>query len=435
MSPAKLSRRALLAAAGSAAGARALGRTPYAGQLRLTVPWPITRLDPATLDDAFSALFSAAVCDPLFALDAAGKPYPALANALPRAHADGVRVTLRSGLRTAAGKALSASDVLASLQRARSLGAAGLLGEVERPRADPKDPFSVIFPKANAEALGLLLASPLLAIVPRGFSVLAPDGTGAFRIELSPGRARLTRNPHAARGAAFLDAVEVSAVTELADLLRGFEAGSSDVGWFGSGLYRAVKDAVAFETPRYGFAVMMSGRLAGGWGAPGALQALVNAVPREQLGHLGLRGLNYQPEGSPRWGGPPGEILVPQAAPQLLATAQALSTALSSPGHELTIAEKPTAELGRLRDSKRFALLVDFVRSPGLSDREAGAALRTAVSPETAKRAPLTAPVAPRELGLTLPLAVVGELTIHGAHRTSLSGLQTWQLGGVAWRP
>jgi peptide/nickel transport system substrate-binding protein len=240
---------------------------------------------------------------------------------------------------------------------------------------------------------------------------------------------------NAARGPAFLDAVEVSAANDMAELLRGFESGATDVGWFGTGLYRAVKDAVAFETPRYAFAILQAGKLAGAWGAPGTLQALLDAVPSQQLAHLGLRGLPAQTSGSQRWGGPPGAIAVLASAPQLVAVARALATALSSPGHELTVAEKSAEELRALRDSKQYGLLLDVVRTTGSSAREIELGLRTAASPDAAKRAPKTVSATPRELGQKLALGVVGELSVYGTRRAPLVGLEAWQLGGVSLRP
>ncbi|HYJ11420.1 MAG TPA: hypothetical protein VEX18_20500, partial [Polyangiaceae bacterium] len=123
----QLARRAFLAGSLYTTLGAALGRTPYGGRLRLAVPWPITSLDPATLSDGFSALFAAAAFDPLYGLDAAGNPYATLADALPSKLGNGCKVTLRPGLKTAAGRALAAADLLASMTRARSRGAAGLL--------------------------------------------------------------------------------------------------------------------------------------------------------------------------------------------------------------------------------------------------------------------------------------------------------------------
>jgi peptide/nickel transport system substrate-binding protein len=338
-------------------------------------------------------------------------------------------------LKTAAGRALGGADVVATLARARSRGAIGLLGEIENPRVDASDPLGVVFAHSPAETVARALASPLLALVPSNFSPLAPDGCGAFKVELARGRALFTRNLNAARGPAFLDAIEVVSVSDLADLLRGFESGTTDTGWFGMGLYRAVKDAVAFETPRYAFAALLAGKSAGAWGAPGTLQALLDAVPARQLSHLGVRGLPTQPSGSAAWGGPSTTIAVLANAPQLIAIARALAATLSTPGHELTVVEKTAEELAALQSSRQFGLLIDCVRAPTSSPRDIELALRTAASPEAAKRAPKTVSLAPRELGRQLSLGVVGELSVWGARRASFVGLDSWQLGAVSVRP
>ncbi len=434
MQPARLTRRALLATSAYGAVAAAMGRTPYGGRLRLSVPWPIVSLEPASLSDGFAALFASAVFEPLYGLDASGNPYPTLAEALPTKLENGCRVSLRPGLKTAAGRPLSAADVVATLSRARKLGAVGLLGELETPGVDAKDPLSVVFARGAAESVARTLSSPLLALVPRSFSPLAPDGCGAFKVELGRGRALFTRNPNAARGASFLDAIEVSSTTDLAELLRGFEAAQTDIGWFGTGLYRTVKDAVAFEAPRYAFAVLLPGKAAGAWGAPGTLQSLLDAVPAQQLSHLGLKGLPTRATGSAAWGGPSTTIAVLAAAPQLVAVARALAATLSTPGHELSVVEKTAEELVALQASRQFGLLVDGVRAPGLSVRDVELALRTAASPEAAKRAPKTASVTPRELGRNLPLAVIGELCCWGSRRAPFNGIEAWQLGAVSLR-
>lgn len=431
---ASLSRRSLLAITAGHAASFAMGRTAYGGRLRLAVPWPILSLEPASLTDGFAALFASAAFEPLYGLDASGSPYPALAAALPSRLDGGCKVTLRPGLKTAAGRALSGTDVVATLARARSRGAIGLLGEIEPPSVDTQDPSSVVFPRSAPDAVARVLASPLLALVPRGFSPFSPDGCGAFKVELSRGRALFSRNPNAARGAAFLDAIEVASTNDLADLLRGFEANQTDIGWFGTGLYRAVKDAVAFEAPRYAFAVLTAGKAVGGWGAPGTLQALLDAIPAQQLSHLGIRGLPTQTSGSAAWGGPTTTIAVLGNAPQLLAIARALAGTLSTPGHELIVVEKTPDELLNLQTSRQFGLLLDAVRAPTAAARDIEVALRTAASPEAAKRAPHTATQSPRDLGRQLPLGVVGELSIWGARRAPFVGIEAWQLGAISLR-
>lgn len=433
MSSQTLARRAFLLGSSLSALAAGMGRTPYGGKLRLAVPWPITSLEPASLSDGFSAMFASAVFEPAYALDAGGNPYPTLAEALPEKAGDGCRVTLRQRLKTAAGRDLTGADLLASVARARSRGAAGLLGELPQPGV-ADGPLAVVFPRSTPELVARTLASPLLALVPRSFSPLAPDGCGAFKVQLARGRALFSRNPNAARGPAFLDSIEVSATSDLAELLRGFEAGDTDVGWFGSGLYHAVKDAVTFEAPRYGFAVLLAGKTAGAWGAPGTLQTLLDAIPAQQLTHLGLRGLPSSAVGSASWGGPATTIGVLGGAPQLVAVARTLAASLSTPGHELSVVEKTAEELQALQASRQFGLLVDCVRAPSAAPREVELALRTAASPEAAKRAPRTASVAPRELARQLPLGVIGELAIWGARRAAFSNLEGWQLGSAFWQ-
>jgi peptide/nickel transport system substrate-binding protein len=424
-----------LAASAHTFAARALGRIPYGGRLRIALPWPIASLDPAVLDDGFGALFASAVFEPLFGVDASGSPYPALADGLPVSMGTGCRLALRPGLKTAAGRELAGADVIATLARARLRGAAGLLGEIEAPQRDPKDPLAVVFPQSKSDRVVSALSSPLTALVPRNFSPLAPDGCGAFRVELAPGRAIFTRNPWAARGLSYLDAIEVSAKTDLAELLRGFEAGETDVGWFGSGLYRSVKDAVAFETPRYAFAVLIAGKAAGAFGAPGALQPLLDAIPAGRLAHLGLRGLPEGAGGAPSWGGPATTVVAPSGAPQLLAAAQAVAASLSTAGHLLRVVEKSAAEIAELRASRQFGLLVDCVRAPSASPRDVELALRTAANPDAVKHLPKTAPVPARLLGRQISLGIIGELCVWGARRAGFGGLESWQLGGVFASP
>ncbi|HYP88469.1 MAG TPA: hypothetical protein VEQ59_09950, partial [Polyangiaceae bacterium] len=179
------------------------------------------------------------------------------------------------------------------------------------------------------------------------------------------------------------------------------------------------------------FAVLVPGKAVGPWGAPGTLQALLDAVPAAQLSHLGLRELPVQAQGSLAWGGPTTTIAVLSGAAQLVAVARAVASSLSTPGHELTVVEKTADELAALRGSRQFGLMVDCVRAPGSAPRELELALRTASSPETAKRAPKTLRVAPRELGRQLALGVIGDLNVWGARRGGFVNVEAWQLGAV----
>lgn len=430
-----LSACAALAAAGAAREALALGRTPYGGVLRMKLPWPIGALDPHALDDPLAALVGPAVADPLYALDESGRPYPTLATALPEASGGVTRFSLRPGLITARGKPLAARDVVFSLARSAARGGAGLLSPFASAEVEPRDPLAVRVPGADPAALARALASPVTAVVPRGFSPLEPDGTGSFVAQPQRGALVLRRNVRAARGAAFLDAIEITQAADLADGLRAFEASNVDVGWLGAGLYRPRAGAVSFEGPLFGWVVLRTGREARGWGAPGVAQQLVDAVPPENLAHLGLRGLPARARGDTRWGGGKAELAVSADAPHLLQIARALAALLGRPGHELTVAPKPRAEIAELSKTKRFALLLDFVRALGPSGPDTQVALLTALDPSLARRPPQQSSYEARALTSTLSLGVVGELRVAGAHMPGVENLASWQLGAVYRTP
>ncbi|HEY8942714.1 MAG TPA: ABC transporter substrate-binding protein, partial [Polyangiaceae bacterium] len=324
--------------------AAALGRTPQGGILRLVVPYKLLRLDPHALHDPIASLFGAAVADPLYALDTLGRTYPALASGPPELGPSGARVRLRRDLRTARNEPLTARDVLASLERARRRGAAALLGAFGQPSPVRNDPLAVDFPRAEPAQLAQTLASPLLAVLPKSFSPLEPDGTGAFTARFDKGTLTLSRNGNAARGPAFLDAIEVHTAVDLADALRAFESGAVDVGWLGSGLHRPRRGAVPFRGAHYGWAVLRTGRV-GPWGAPGVAQRLLDGVDPSRLRHLGLEGLPRARDPGVAWGGGPTELHVLEDAPQLISIARTLAEALGRPGHELTVVLKSHPEI------------------------------------------------------------------------------------------
>jgi peptide/nickel transport system substrate-binding protein len=427
-----LSRRALGALLLCSGAAQALGRTPLGGTLRLALPLPFAGLDPHTLDSPLAALFGAAISDPLYALDASGRPYPTLATALPEKSADGALVRVRPGLVSAAGKALDARDVSFSLERTRKLGGAGILAPFARPKVGA-DRLSLTFPGADPEALASALAAPVTALLPRGFSKLSPDGSGPFAASLSPGKLLLTRNLNAARGAAFLERIEVSRARDLAEGLRAFETGRSDVGWLGAGLYRSRPGARQLSGPSYGWVVLRTGRDAKTWGASGLAQQLCDQLPAGQLAHLGV---STEP-GARRgvaWGGGPAELLVSEDDPHLVQIASSLAALLSSPGHEVQNVASARGDFEGRRASGRYVLMLDFVRNLGASAELTLLALLTAVDPELAKRPPRLTNPSPSEIARTLPLGVVGALNVAGAQIGELQALAAWALGAVWWK-
>lgn len=428
----RLDRRAFLAALSSVASARALGRTPATGTLRLRLPFSFAGLDPHSLDDPLSALFAPAIADPLFGLDSSGRPYPALASKLPEHTSNGVRLSLRPELLSARGRAITARDLVFSFKRAQGLGGAAMLGTFRAPIAEAKDPLSVIVPDANPELLARALAHPLTALVPRGFSPSAPDGTGAFLASLDSNSLTLTRNERAARAASFLDRIELSRAVDLADALRAFEAGQVDVGWLGNGLYRPKAGAIPLEGPIFGWFVLRTGLDAKGWGAPGIAQQLTSTLPNAALARFGLHAL---PGGAGvRWGGGPSSLLVCEDAPQALELARALEPLLGSPGNEVRATPLARSAWLEARRSRRFSLLLDFVRAASTDPTESAQALLAAVDPALAKHPPRNLSTL-LDLTRTLPLGVIGEVRVTGARVPQLEGLEAWQLGAVWLNP
>lgn len=425
----RLGRRLFLANCCVAASAGALGRTPLSGTLRLRLPLYFAGLDPHLLDDPLSALFAPAIADPLFAFDESGKPYPTLASALPERTAQGARIRLRPELLSARGKAITAADVVFSLKRAQTLGGAAVLGRFRTASADSNDARSVLVPDADPDALARALSSPLTAIVPRGFSPLVPDGTGAFKASLGTGSLTLTRNDHAARSAAFLDRIELSRASDLSDALRAFEAGQVDVGWLGNGLYRPRAGALPLEGPVFGWIVLRTGLDAKTWGAPGVATQISAGLASAGLSRFGLRSLPAESAGV-RWGGGPSPLLVCEDAPYLVELARALEPLLSSPGNEVRALPVARAAWLEARRSRRFGLLLDFVRAANDDRTQAALSLLAAGDPALTKRPPKILGSLP-EVTRTLALGIVGEVFVSGSRSPEFQGLNSWQLGSI----
>jgi peptide/nickel transport system substrate-binding protein len=284
---------------------------------------------------------------------------------------------------------------------------------------------------AAPEELAAALASPLGAILPRNFSPLEPDGTGAFAASLANGRLLLQRNPRAARGPAFLDSIEVRTVADLSEALRAFESGNVDLGWLGAGLHRARPGAEAFRGIGYGWAVLRSGKRAGNWGAPGVAQTLLDGVDPEQLRHLGLEGLGPVSATTTGWGGGDAALLVADDAPQLVLIARALAALLGRAGHELTVALTPQSELAARRASRDYTLMVDFVRALGIGRNRVEQTFLLAENPELAKNPSGRFGDDARAVCRTLPLGVIGELWVAGAHDAGFRQVSGWQLGNI----
>ncbi len=435
-----LTRRALAGALAALAASTlaprdsaALGRKPYGGALALKLPWPLDGIDPHAVDDVVAALFGAAIADPLFALDALGRPYPALAAQLPEPVPGGTRVVLRPNLVSGRGVPMDARDVLASLARAARSGGAALMAPLGKVTSDPTDPLAFVFSHADPVFVAEKLASGLTAVLPRAFSRTRPDGTGAFVADIGRDRIVFRRNPNAARGAALLDRVEVRAASDLKDALRSFEAGEIDLSWLGEFLHKPRPGAVKFDAGVLGWVVLRSGKDAGVWGAPGVAQKLIDSLPAGRLSHLGLSNSAGTGQGDPAWGGDAAEIVVVDGAVHLEHIAREIAAIFSRPGHELRVASRPRAEVDYRRQRGRYGLMLDFARPVGTGPSAAQLGILTAENPKLAMKPVVTASGNPRDVSATLSLGVVGLLRVSGAHVGSLRdlGALDW---GATWR-
>lgn len=458
--PARISRRlvlsrclgvsasALVSSSIFADDALALGRTPYGGRVRMSLPWGMRAIDPHDGSDACAAIFGGALFDSLFAVDARGVTTPVLADALPLSDGAGLIVKLRPGLRTAKGAAIDARDVVASLARAKKLGAAALLARFGAPSVAPHDGLAVTFPAGRAAgaaerySLARALASPQLAIVPRAFDPRSPDGTGPFAGSFSSAGLALGRNLNAARGASFLEHVDVAEASALTESLREFEAERDDVGWLGSGLFGARKNAAKFDLGRAGWILLGAGQGLGEHGAPGAAQRLADDLPRDSIAHLGLGAL---PAGKPGvgWSGPPTDLVVDKDAVYLTEVADAIAAVLSGPDHEVTVRRLPRAEVRDRRRRGDACLSLGVARPMGPSTLETLVALATFDDPsraaEIVKSPPRLGGEGARALTKSLRVGVLGELRVSGAAIQDLALEPAdgggWDLGASFLRP
>jgi peptide/nickel transport system substrate-binding protein len=409
---------AIAIALADARRARAMGRTPVGGRVVFHVPWPLGSLDPHDLFDPAAALFASAVADPVYALEPSGAPYPTLAVGMPVREAGETIVHLREGLRSARLAPIDARDLFTSVERARRMGGAAVLAEVPRPLLRKTDPLAVVFGDVDPGHLARALASPLVALLPRRFNPATPDGTGAFRADISSGALTLTRNLAAARGPAFLDSVEITPADDLKASLRAFEAELDDLGWLGMGLHDGRAGALRFDLGRVAWVVLVVGTDAGVVGVPGAAQRLVDAVPPERLAHLGL-GFLPPATGDPTWPAPPAELLVDGASPHLLEVARAMAPVISAPGHEVTVTPLPRVEIAARRARGKATLAIELLRPLGPGAHHTLMALGSAEDPARGRelsRAPFKPAQGTPARALTglLRVGVIGEVRVAG---------------------
>jgi len=279
------------------------------------------------------------------------------------------------------------------------------------------------------------LASPLCAIVGRGFGMDFLDATGAFAASHAGGALTLARNARAAMGGALLDSLVVRPSSDLADSLRSFEAGADDVGWLGTGLHEPRPGSKTFDAGPVAYVLLRTGRDANEWDAPGVAQRLADGIAPSLLAHL-APGPAWAVQPDQGWGGPPCDLLVRDDSPYLAEAARAVAAALSRPSHEVTARTIPAYVIRQRRLSRSYSLAIDAVRpfAPGLLGRLA--ALATSDDPARARDAvrypPRRGDMPSRTIARTMRVGVVCEVRVQGGRIPALA-LPALAAGGVDW--
>jgi peptide/nickel transport system substrate-binding protein len=392
------------------------------GKVSFHVPWPLAQIDPHAIDDATAAILGDALFEPLYAADESGVLTPRLAETDPEPDGANLRVTLRAGIRAASGRVMEGKDAIASIARARAGGARAWLAEVPAPKLEGT--HALLFAGRDAGKLVRALASPLVAIVPTTFSPERPDGTGPFRAQRVPDGLLLRRNPFAASGPSFVDEVAVHAAADLATSLTAFESGADDIGWLGSGLHEPRPGARPFDAGMVAWALLRTGRDAGGWDAPGVAQRVADGIAPGRLSYLAI-GAPWRQQADDGWGGPPCELVVREDAVWLVELARAVAASLSRPSHEVVAKPIPPSELAQRRSSRGYALAIDVVRPLAASPLGALVSLSTADNPaaaaEVVRFPPRGIEPQPRALTRMLRVGIVGEVRVQGGRAPALN--------------
>ena len=394
--------------------ARARGRTSVGGRIALRVPWPVLAMDPHRLEDAAAGIFGEALFDTLYARDESGAFVASLAEADPEPEGASLRVRLRTGIRTAKGKAFEARDAAGAIGRSRALGGRAWLADIPAPKVDGR---SLLFAMRDASRLVRALASPIVAMVPTGFTPEAPDGTGPMMHTTRGDTLVLARNVLAARGPSYLDEVVVQAAPDLAASLRAFESGADDLGWLGSGLHEPRAGSRPFDFGAAGWAVLFTGRDAATWDAPGVAQRICDGIPPARLSYLAL-GPAWTTEPEEGWGGAPTSLYVREDAPWLVELAKAIAATISRPSHEVTAKTVPALEIAQRRNARNHTLALDVVRPVAPGSFAAMIALATADNAlrasELVQHPPKLGEIPPRTMTRTMHCGVVGEIRVQG---------------------
>jgi hypothetical protein len=449
------SRRAFLSTLGASVGAaiaaatfvdRSRAAPSVPPPVRMAWPWPVRAPDPWATNDPVSALLGMSLFPSLYARAIDGVIEPKLALGAPKEAKLGVRVDLPTYVRPA--------DVVASIYRARNAAAKLWLKDVPIPRVDGM--HGVLFPfVGDVDGLMRKLATPLAGIAriePRKVSPM-----GAFDASVEPIGGGKAVDPAAPRvlklkrrnvwgvavpplvNAHRLRTFELSGAIDLAQSLRAFERGDTDVAWLGDGLFSPRTGARAIDLGPLAYVAVRAGKDAPEIAHPGGVLGLVDSIAPDRLDHLGLLRRGHLapaatafPRSAPSLR-PDLPIAVRASMPMLVAAAEVIARELG-----VKVAPLEDAAMDRALADGSFALALEMMRAIDETSDGAAASLATCIGAPTLPPAGTTpraiAAQASCALGweialigaqagpVWIPRAAFGGLDLEGASETRFSG-------------
>ena len=228
---------ATLLVAAISTGLLAFLPAPYGGKVVAPLPDQPVTLDPALATRQSELQVITLLYDPLYKIDAGGKPRPNLVLPAPEISNEGLTWTLRlrPDLKLSNSAALRASQVVSSLRRVTRGPSAHLLAPVRGFKAQGTDTV-IITLRAPAAHLPLLLSAPATGVaVGAGKALL---GTGPFRLAgASGGSIQLRPNLGHHAGRPYLDQLTLQAFARASNEAAAFQAGAIQVSLHGSSLF------------------------------------------------------------------------------------------------------------------------------------------------------------------------------------------------------
>jgi len=244
----------LLAALGLASTAFAQGEPHHGGSLRVAITGDPPALDPHTSTAVIVLEVASHIVEYLYVRDADGLVQPMLAAALPEVSDDGLTYTIRirEGVPFHDGQILTADDVVASLDRWRTIGfGRAYISDAEISAVSPHT-VEIVLPEPVGVLTSILGWSEGAAVIyPASLieevgerPIDSPIGTGPYRlkewrrgqevvIERFEGYVGLDSDPSgdAGRKNAYLDEIRFIAVPDAATRQAGLESGEFDVNY------------------------------------------------------------------------------------------------------------------------------------------------------------------------------------------------------------